>query len=119
MNVKQLNHEQLASLNPGIRSTVWQFREWGFDTKDSGDGKTHQFDCDLKCPYVHIETTPDKLASEADRLLGLLKQSGVNFDNCPHPQDNPEEFADFPTVEASYSPIDGKAIIFTMNVILK
>jgi hypothetical protein len=52
-----LTAEELETLNPGIRHTVQTLRGWGFDTRDSGDGATREFPCDLPHPYVHILTT--------------------------------------------------------------
>ena len=114
-----LTDAELETLNPGIRHTVQTLRKWGFDTRDSGDGSTHQFECDLPHPYVHIITPPATMASETDRLIGLLKSAGINFADCPHPQEDPEGAAKHPCVEASYLPLQGGfAAIHVMNVIL-
>lgn len=119
MKIEPLSEEHLASLNPGIRNTVQTLRKWGFDTRDSGDGSTAQFECDLPYPYVHIVTSPAILASETDRLIGLLENMGINFADCPHPQEDPEGAAKHPCVEASYLPLQGGfAAIHLINVIL-
>ena len=114
-----LTPDEIATLNPGIRHTVQTLRGWGFDTRDSGDGVTHEFPCDLPHPYVHILTAPENLASETDRLVTLLEKTGINFDNCPHPQIDPEGMAKHPWVEASYLPSQGYAVIQVMNVVIR
>ncbi len=114
-----LTDAELETLNPGIRHTVQTLRKWGFDTRDSGDGSTHQFECDLPHPYVHIVTAAATMASETDRLIGLLESAGISFADCPHPQEDPEGAAKHPCVEASYLPLQGGfAAIHVMNVIL-
>jgi hypothetical protein len=119
MTVLPLTETELANLNPGIRSTVQTLRKWGFNTTDSGDGSTAQYDCDLTHPYVHIIVTPEEVVSEADRLVSLLNDVGVNFDDCPHPQDDPEGAMKHPSVEVCYLPLQGRtAAISLMNVIL-
>ena len=115
-----LTEAELETLNPGIRHTVQTLRKWGFDTRDSGDGVTREFDCDLPHPYVHIVTAPSMVVSETDRLVGLLENEGINFSDCPHPQGDPEGFEKYPCVEVSYLPSQGKvAVIHVMNVILQ
>jgi hypothetical protein len=69
-----------ADINPGIRKTVEWLRSHGFNTCDSGDGETHDHECDLPVPYVHmLVDDPDTLTSEANRLVGLLKKQGVEI----------------------------------------
>jgi hypothetical protein len=59
------------------------------------------------------------MASETDRLIGLLESQGINFADCPHPQEDPVGAAKHPCVEASYLPLQGGfAAIHVMNVIL-
>lgn len=115
--MKEIDYEKL---NPGIRATVRFLREHGFNTCDSGDGVTHEFECDLPGPCVHIQCDPHQLASEADRLVALLKGVGINFDDCPDPQDDPEAAAKFPNVEAFYFPLgeDRHGFICIFNVVL-
>lgn len=117
--IEPLNEAELSALNPGIRSTVQRLREWGFNTADSGDGLTAQYDCDLPCPYVHIVTAPEELVSETERLVNLLNDVGIDFANCPHPQFDPEGAIGHPSVEASYLPLQRQcAAIHLINVIL-
>lgn len=116
--VPPLDPEVLATLNPGIRNTVTWLREHGFDTCDSGDGQTHDPACDIPLPYVHIRTAPYYVVQESIRLMVLLKDKGIVFDNAPHPQDDPEAAAAHPHIETSYSPVDGVAVISLFNVML-
>lgn len=63
-------------LNPGIRNLVALLRYHGFETVDSEDGETHEFECDREeKPYVSILLKdPKEMATESQRLLALLKQ---------------------------------------------
>jgi hypothetical protein len=72
----------LSKLNPGIRNAVAWFRANGFDTCDSGDGSTHEFDCDLVEPYVHVTLDRDTALDETDRLAFLLENvlPGANLE---------------------------------------
>ena len=81
-----LTDVEMDSLNPGIRHTVQTLRAWGFMTLDSGDGETHQFECDRDCPYVVIRVDPEKLADESHRLMELLEAQSIKFDDpCSTP----------------------------------
>jgi hypothetical protein len=69
-----------ADINPGIRKTVEWLQSHGFKTCDSGDGETHDHECDLTIPYVHmVVDDQDTLTSEANRLVGLLKKEGIQI----------------------------------------
>lgn len=114
--MKEIDYEKL---NPGIRATVRFLRDHGFHTCDSGDGVTHEFECDLPSPYVHIQCDPHKLASETERLFKLMKGAGVNFDDPPDQWRDDDEWKVSPTIEASYMPLshpDG--FIHLFNVVL-
>lgn len=117
--MRTLTPEEIDALNPGIRSTVLKLREWGFDTVDSGDGKTHEHGCDMPCPYVHIRVGSHCLVEATDSLyFQLAHHAGIDFSNPPNPQEDPEAWAKHPSIEASYSPVDGHAFITLTNVIL-
>lgn len=73
-------------INPGILNTVQWLRSHGFNTVDSGDGKTHLYECDLPVPYVHILVRADDMASECKRLAALLREKGITVE--PMNQDN-------------------------------
>lgn len=73
-------------INPGILNTVQWLRSHGFNTVDSGDGKTHLYECDLPVPYVHILVRADDMASECKRLAALLREKGITVESMN--QDN-------------------------------
>jgi hypothetical protein len=108
----QLTEEQIAALNPGIRSTVLKLREWGFDTRDSGDGKTHQFECDLPIPFVHImASSPNFVWNEMESLrVRLSDEYGIDVGMS-------NEEGDVPAIEG-FIPANGQAFISLYNVII-
>lgn len=67
------------AMNPGIRRTVRWLRTHGFRTCDSGDGATHDHECDRDYAYVAIrdDDRPDETAT---RLLGLLREMGITVE---------------------------------------
>lgn len=97
-----------GEINPGIRETVAFLNQWGFRTTDSGDGKTHDYECDREYPYVVLVTEPKSLIAEADRLVSMLAANGINL-QAIH-EDMP------PSVQASYDPISKTAVIELMCV---
>lgn len=101
----------MNNLNPKIKAAVKWLQENGFHTTDSGDGETHDFECDQKVPYVHMVTTKDKLVSESERLVSLLSEKGVELLPC-------DPGGTVPTVEGSYLPLMGIATITLWNVTL-
>lgn len=103
-----------GELNPGIVRTLEWLRKHGFETTDSGDGKTHQFGCDLPVPYVHMSVLPaSALVDKADMLLRLLNKMGISFADDAF---NDEGEMIGPHIEAHYSPADGLATISLFNV---
>jgi hypothetical protein len=89
-------------LNPGIKRTVeWLNRE-GFRTVDSGDGATHDYECDRTAPYVVVACAPTKLVSEAIRLRVWVQKRGVTV----------SPIGDGPVfIQASYDPTDDSAFL--------
>ena len=84
------------NLNPNIARLVSWLNDKGFETTDSGDGMTHDFECDRAYAYVVILLDgPDKIRSESKRLYRLLRSEGVEFD----PMNGP-------FIQANYSPLD-------------
>ncbi len=73
VSVNGVNYDEL---DPGIRATVRWLRANGFETIDSGDGKTKQDwiaeGAALDFPHVHMQTKRATLLDEADRLDRLL-----------------------------------------------
>lgn len=98
----------IEGLNPGIVKLVTKLREAGFNTCDSGDGETHEFDCDRDYGYVSI-LVPDKndLVSETDRLEQLLTSWGIVA--IPMTMEDPPEGCC--NIDAGYEPCNELAII--------
>lgn len=99
------------SINPGVRKLVALLREHGFNTCDSGDGKTHDFACDREYPYVVCAVTPDTLVAEAHRLVEVLRAKGVQL--APLTVDGHTRGGD---VQAYYGPLDGFAHVEVTGV---
>lgn len=90
----------VASLNPGIRDAVLALREAGFDTQNSGDGQTHDCECDRDYPFVVIRVDPADLVATADRLALFLSEKGISVD-----EDGPDGLPeDSVNIEAFYNP---------------
>ena len=85
-------------LDPGIRQTVRWLRANGFQTTDSGDGRSKALviaDGEaLDFPHVFMRVDPKAMLQESHRLLALLKKFNLTGD-----------------VELSYNPKDKVAIL--------
>lgn len=101
----------MDDLNPGIRRTVAFLRAHGFDTCDSGDGRTHDHPCDRPYPYVTMRCDPARLAAESDRLRGALTATGVLVVNSTRAWDHDGDSPAGVTIGASYDPCDGVGVI--------
>lgn len=71
-----------SGLDPGIRETVRRLRAAGFETTDSGDGRSKLsagYDADEILPYPHvvIHAAPDDLVCETRRLRDELVAAGI------------------------------------------
>lgn len=97
------------SLNPGIRNFVRFLRRNGFDTIDSGDGNTHEFDCDRDFPFVSIQCRPETMVMEAQRLYDLLADEGIRVESV-----GPTGYE--PCIQASFDPALDIGIIDIMNI---
>ena len=95
-------------MNPGIIKFVKLLNDNGFITCDSGDGETHDFECDRDIPYVVIKSSPDNLVQESHRLLDLLKSLSIDVQQC--------NVDSLPAIQASYDPINRLAFIDVTNV---
>ncbi len=92
----------MSELNPGIVKTVALLREWGYDTCDSGDGKTHDFECDRDCAYVvMVVHNQYELVAQANILRAMLCDRGVDLQQQPT----------MPFLQASYCPVDHIAVL--------
>lgn len=99
-----------SSLNPGIVKTVKWLLSLGFHTVDSGVGVTHEYECDLDYPYVHMRVDdPTKLVSETQRLHSELQKLGINIEHM-------NEDTSSPCIEAYYFPVNSFAGISLFNV---
>lgn len=105
-----MNQDIYKDMNPGIVKTVRWLREAGFKTCDSGDGETHDHECDQSMPYVHMLCDPVKLVSEADRLCSLLQS--VHGVACYYNEPNEND----PCIQATYNPGDRTAILSLYNI---
>lgn len=90
-------------LNPGIRRLVrWLNESLNLKTVDSGDGQTHDHECDRPEPYVVIMTEPHALLPTALALKDTLEGLGI------------EVFAQGKGpvyIQANFDPVDGYAFI--------
>lgn len=88
-------------INPGIRKFVRLFRDHGFETVDSGDGETHDHECDRDEGYVVIRLNDRmSLVDCANEVMVIMEVAGIRLAPTTGP-----------TIQASYSPIDGFRII--------
>lgn len=96
------------SLNPGIRKVVALLRSHGFSTCDSGDGATHDYECDRDAPYVCIECDPERLVHECRRLARVLAAAGITIE--------PIDPDGAPCIQGTHDPANDRAIIELMGV---
>lgn len=107
-----------AELDPGIRETVRWLNENGFETTDSGDGKTKFEDGDAPCcamdiPNVAIKVDRERLVAETDRLFALLTARG-----CGPVPAGPEVVPGEVNLQGFYDPTvgDGPAFILVLGL---
>lgn len=99
-------------LNPGIRRTVEWLNSLGFETSDSGDGKTNvEIGMEEALPFSHviIIVTPEKLVEETRRLRDVLQSKGIRIDAIAMDME-------LPSIQASFDPVDEIGIIFLSGV---
>ena len=97
-------------MNPNIQKLVKELNSWGFLTTDSGDGQTHDFECDREYPYVVIKGDHHTIIADSMRLMFLLKEKHeIKFKSL-------NEQGETPYIQANYSPIDGHAFIEILNI---
>lgn len=97
-----------SPLNPGVRALVAFLRANGFETCDSGDGVTHDYECDRDHAYVVSTVPAAKLVAEADRLIALLAAVGIEV--------LPAAMENTPCIQASYDPANCVAFVDLMHV---
>jgi hypothetical protein len=104
-----LNYDEI---DPGIRETVRWLRSLGFDTTDSGDGKSKPRDPGEVLDFPHVFMVvkrPRWLVDEANVLRMLLHERGI-----PIQQQGPD--ASTPSIQANYDPGNGSATLMLMGV---
>jgi len=71
----------LSKLDPGIRNFVAFLRSKGFNTTDSGDGKSKPLDEEtLPWPHVFITCAPEALQEVAQRLASAMTSAGLTVE---------------------------------------
>ncbi len=99
-------------LNPGIVKTVEWLNGLGFKTVDSGDGVTHDFECDRSYPYVVVSVEdPRELIQKTQELYKLLVEKGVHIE----PQ-GPEVLPGKVNLQADYDPATASAMVQIMGI---
>ena len=97
----------MDNINPGIKKTVKWFNDLGYKTSDSGDGVTHDFECDRDYAYVTILLDdPMTLSTQADRIKALIEERGVSV----------LAVGEYPCIQADYDPVNKLAIIQVMGL---
>ena len=91
-----MNYDEL---NPGIRKTVKLLNSVGWETTDSGDGETHDYECDRDVGYVVVVSTPQDVIHDSDLIHSFLESYGVEFSLTST------------SIQATYSPVDGYAFV--------
>src|SRR3954462_13626570 len=76
---ERLQDSDGSNLDPHIRQTVARLRSWGFETTDSGDGRSKFLEgtadeTTLTEPHVFCRVDPDKMNCEARKMIRLLKE---------------------------------------------
>jgi hypothetical protein len=100
--------EDAKGLNPGIVRTVAWLNANNFHTTDSGDGETHDFECDREHAYVVIMVQPPGyLLDVTERLVALLRQRDIDVRPIG---------GDGVCIQATYDPGDRTAVIDVMGL---
>lgn len=96
----------MSEINPGIRRTVALLNANGYETCDSGDGETRDFECDRDDPYVVVKlfvgSVGDSFIYRTRRLLKLLTDQGIQVH---------EVGMGLPCIQASYDPVNNVGVI--------
>ena len=95
----------LAEIDPGVRRLVALLNERGFNTTDSGDGVSKDPEARwIEHPHVFIRCeSPEHMIAQSYRVVDVLTEVGVRWDGAAN-------------VEATWSPVDGVAIIMVTHV---
>lgn len=104
-----------TDLDPGIVEVVRWLNAHGFETCDSGDGRSKfaadkgPDPCAMAFPNVAMIVAADRLAAECDRLRDLLAHEGVAIEPIPDDED-------FPAIQGTYDPANQIASILLLGV---
>lgn len=94
-----------TTINPGIIKLVAWLNSQSFETTDSGDGKTHDFECDRAESYVVIKVEPSYGVMRADLLWAKIKERfGIEIQPI---SENTTE----PAIQLTYDPANQLAFI--------
>ena len=96
-----------SKLNPGIRRTVCWLRSMGFNTTDSGDGETHDHDCDRPYAYVSMRGGQE----DADRLRRVLLHAGIPVQSSAEAWGGGGDQPAGVHINYTYDPADGIGIV--------
>jgi len=106
-------------LDPGIRDVVRLLHDNGFDTCDSGDGKSKfntegepllgTCDCAMPFPHVVANCSGALLVAECHRLKDLLRTRGVVVE-----AQGPD--GDSTSIQASYDPVSEVGVILLLDL---
>ena len=110
---RTLDQKTINSLKEKVRDLVIWLNQEGFHTIDSGDGSDYLRGMEgaIEEPMVAISVEPHLLISKSNRLVMLLQEMGISISPIG------TEFS--PTIEASYDPTNGLAVIILTNVLSK
>lgn len=102
-----------SGFGPGIARTVEWLQGHGFQTTDSGDGRTKISDGSdpdaLHLPHVNMRVDPAEMVSRADLLKDLLLGRGILVAESG-------AFDGAPEIVASYDPANGVAVLMLLGV---
>lgn len=96
---------EIEGLDPGICKIVSLLRANGFNTCDSGDGESKEYEHRDE-GHVTIKCEPGTLLSESRRIVTVLKNAGVILGPVL-----PERIEGISHIQAMYCPIDEIALI--------
>lgn len=89
-------------INPGVKRLVHWLNSLGLRTVDSGDGQTHDHECDRPDPYVVIMSEPHALVPTSLALRDMIEDLGIEVS----PQGQGRVY-----IQANFDPVDGYAFI--------
>jgi hypothetical protein len=107
---RKLPQDVIDDLDPGVRKLVSLLFGAGFDTCDSGDGKTKFKDrpihehYEFSRPHVFIQCERDKFFTQIDGVQNFLERHGIDFSDPPAGASEEVLLAPRPGIEGNASP---------------